>query len=103
MSSYSVLKCGYTNKTHTHAQSGAGNFLFRFCQTIKKPFSPICLGEMKNFLRLAVSRDVSQLIMRVDKPTFAYKFIIFPPPSLPPYLLDIFSIHKYIDLISTLH
>ena len=57
---------------------------------------------MKNFLSLAVSRDVSQLIMRVDKPTSAYKFIIFPPPPLPPHLLDIFSIHKYIDLISTL-
>ena len=32
-----------------------------------------------------------------------HNFIIFPPPPPPPYLFYIFSIHKYIDLILTLH
>ena len=71
MSSYLALKRRYVNKTHTCTQSGAENFLFQFCLTITKPFSPIYLEEMKNYLSLAVSRTVSQLIMRVDKPTFA--------------------------------
>ena len=72
MSSYLALKRRYINKTQTHAQSQEPKtFYFQFCLTITKPFSPTYLEEMKNYLSLAVSRAVSQLIMRVDKPTFA--------------------------------
>ena len=49
---YLSLKIGYINKAHTHTQSGAQNSLFQFCLTIRKPFSPFYLQEVKNYLSL---------------------------------------------------
>ena len=63
----------YKQNTHTYTQSGAENSLFQFCLTITKPFSPIYLEEMKNYLSLSVSRTVNQLIMQVHKPKVEYK------------------------------
>ena len=68
-----ALKLGYINKSHTHAQSGAENSLFQVCLPITKPFSPFYLKETTNYWSLSVSRTVSPLIMRVNKPTVAYK------------------------------
>ena len=58
--------------TRTYTQSGAENSLFQVCLTITKPFSPFYLEEMKTYLSLSVSRAVSQVIMRVRKPTVEY-------------------------------
>ena len=57
---YLALKIGYIYKqnTHTYTQSGAENSLFQFCLAITKLFPPIYLKEMKNYLRLSVSRTV---------------------------------------------
>ena len=51
--------------------------MFQFCLAITKPFPPIYLEEMKNYLSLSVSRTLNQLIagMRVRKPTVAYKLV----------------------------
>ena len=54
----------------THIQSGAEKSLFQFCMTVTKPLSPFYLEEMKS---LSVPRAVSQVSMRVHKPTVAYK------------------------------
>ena len=64
-------------RVNTHTESGAENSLFQFWLTITKPFSPFYLEEMKNYgnWSLVVSRAVSQLIMRFNKPTFAYKLV----------------------------
>ena len=62
----------YKQNTRTYTQSGAENSLFQFCLTITEPFSRFYLEEMKNYLSLSVSRAVSQVIMRVHKPTVAY-------------------------------
>ena len=62
----------YKQNTRTYTQSGAENSLFQFCLT----FSPFYLKEMKNYYSLSVSRTVSQLIMRVQKPTVAYKLAL---------------------------
>ena len=75
MSSYLALNLGYIDKTHTHTQSGAENSLFQVCLTITKPFSPFDLKETTNYLSLSVSRTVSHSIMRVNKPTVAYKLV----------------------------
>ena len=66
----------YKQNTRTYTQSGAENSLFQFCLTITKPFSPFYLEEMKNYWSLSVSRAVSQVIMRVHKPTVAYKLAL---------------------------
>ena len=50
--------------------------MFQFCLTITKPFSPFYLEEMKNYYSLSVSRAVSQVIMRVQKLTVAYKLAL---------------------------
>ena len=66
----------YKQNTRTYTQSGAENSQFQFCLTITELFSPFYLEEMKNYWSLSVSRAVSQVIMRVHKPTFAYKFAL---------------------------
>ena len=66
----------YKQNTRTYTQSGAENSLFQFCLTITEPLSPLYLEEMKNYLSLSVSRAVSQVIMRVHKPTVAYKLAL---------------------------
>ena len=66
----------YKQNTRTYTQSGAENSLFQFCRTITEPLSPFYLEEMKNYLSLSVSRAVSQVIMRVHKPTVAYKLAL---------------------------
>ena len=66
----------YEQNTRTYTQSGAENSLFQFCLTITEPLSPFYLEEMKNYLSLSVSRAVSQVIMRVHKPTVAYKLAL---------------------------
>ena len=83
MCSYLALKLGYKNKTHTHiyTQSGAENSLFQVCLTITEPFSPFYLEEMKSNWSLSVSRTVSQLIMRVRKPTVADKLVLQEKPQ----------------------
>ena len=66
----------YKQSTRTYTQSGAENSLFQFCLTITEPFSPFYLKEMKNYYSLSVSRAVSQVIMRVRKPTVKYKLAL---------------------------
>ena len=66
----------YEQNTRTYTQSGAENSLFQFCLTITEPLSPFYLEEMKNYLSLSVSRAVSQVIMRVHRPTVAYKLAL---------------------------
>ena len=66
----------YKQNTRTYTQSGAENSLFQFCLTITEPFSPFYLEEVKNYLSLSVSRAVSQVIMRVHKPTVTYKLAL---------------------------
>ena len=68
---YLALKIACINIKHT--QSRAENSLFQFCLTITKPFSPIYLEEIKK--SLSVSGAVSHVIMRVYKPTVAYKLV----------------------------
>ena len=70
----------YKQNTKTHAQSGAENSLFQFWLTITKPFYPF--EETTNYWSLSawwvyclVSRAVSQLIMRVNEPTVAFKLV----------------------------
>ena len=73
---FTAKKIGYINKRHTHTLSGAETSWFQFCLTITKPFPPIYLEEMKNYLSLSVSRTVSQVIyMWVRKPTVGYKLV----------------------------
>ena len=64
-------------RVNTHTESGVENSLLQFWLTIAKPFSPFYLEEMKNYGKwsLVVSRAVIQLIMRFNKPTFAYKLV----------------------------
>ena len=50
--------------------------MFQFCLTITEPFSPIYLEKMKNYQSLSVSLTVSQLVIRVRKPTVAYKLVL---------------------------
>ena len=64
-----------------HTQNKAENYLFQFCLTITEPFSSIYLEEMKNYQSLRVSLIVSQLIMRVRKPTVAYKLVLREKPQ----------------------
>ena len=66
----------YKQNTRTYTQTGAENSLFQFCLTITEPLSPFYLEEMKKYLSLSVSRAVSQVIMRVHKPTVAYKLAL---------------------------
>ena len=66
----------YKQNTLTYTQSGAENSLFQICLTITEPLSPFYLEEMKKYLSLSVSRAVSQVIMRVHKPTVAYKLAL---------------------------
>ena len=66
----------YKQNTRTYTQSRTENSLFQFCLTITEPFSPFYLEEMKNYWSLSVSRAVSQVIMRVHKPTVAYKLAL---------------------------
>ena len=71
-----TVQHAYIMRVNTHTEeSGAENSLFQFWLTITKPFSPFYLEETKNYRSLVVSRAVSQLIMRVNKPTFAYKLV----------------------------
>ena len=55
---FTSKKIGYINKRHTHTLSGAETSWFQFCLTITKPFPPIYLEEMQNYLSLSVSRTV---------------------------------------------
>ena len=64
-----------------HTQNKAENYLFHFCLTITEPFSSIYLEEMKNYPSLSVSLTVSQLIMRVRKPTVEYKLVLREKPQ----------------------
>ena len=66
----------YKQNTRTYTRSGAENSLFQFCLTITEPISPFYLEEMKNYYSLSVSRAVSQVIMRVRRPTVEYKFAL---------------------------
>ena len=66
----------YKQNTRTYTQTGAENSLFQFCLTITEPLSPFYLEEMKKYLSLSVSLAVSQVIMRVHKPTVAYKLAL---------------------------
>ena len=66
MSSYLALKVGYIYKTHTHTHSS----LFDYYKTV---FSFQYLKETTNYWSLSVSHTLTQLIMRVNKLTFAYK------------------------------
>ena len=66
----------YIIKTRTYTRSGDKKTLyFSFDWLLQKSFSPFYLEEMKNYWSLVVSRAVSQLIMRVNKPAFAYKLV----------------------------
>ena len=68
-------------KQNTHTQSGAENSLFQFWLTITKAFSLFYLEETTSYWSLSAwwayglvnSRAVSQLILRVNKPTVVYK------------------------------
>ena len=75
-----------------HTQNKAENYLFQFCLTITEPFSPIYLEEMKNYQNLSVSPTVSQLIMRVRKPTVAYKLVLQKKPQERTWLIIIKTI-----------
>ena len=66
----------YKQNTRTYTQNGAENSLFQFCLTITEPFSPFYLEEMKSCQSLSISRAVSQVIMRVRKPTVEYKLAL---------------------------
>ena len=66
----------YKQSTRTYTQSEAENSLFQFYLIITEPFSQFYLEEMKNYWSLSVSRAVSQVIMRVHKPTVAYKLAL---------------------------
>ena len=66
----------YKQNSRTYTQSGAENSLFQVCLTTTKPFSLFYLEETKNYWSLNVSRAVSQVIMRVHKPTVAYKLAL---------------------------
>ena len=70
---YLALEVGYVNKTHTHTYRKRSWKLFISILTITKPFSPFYLDETTWWAYCLVSRAVSQLIMRGNKPTFAYK------------------------------
>ena len=63
-----------------HPQSTTEKSIFQFCLTITEPFSPFYLEEMKRYLSPSVSRTVSQVIMRVRKPTVAYKLVLQEKP-----------------------
>ena len=66
----------YIIKTHPYTRSEDKKTLyFSFDWLLQKLFSPFYLEEMKNYWSLVVSRAVSQLIMRVNKPAFAYKLV----------------------------
>ena len=66
----------YKQNSLIYTQIGAENSLFPFCLTITEPFSPFYIEEMKSYWSLSVSRAVSPVIIRVHKPTFAYKFAL---------------------------
>ena len=66
----------YQQNTRTYTQSGAENSLLQFCLTITQPYSPVYLEEMKNYWSVSVLRAVSQVIMRVRKPTVEYKLAL---------------------------
>ena len=73
---YSALKIGYINKTHTHTESGAENSLCQFYWLIQNCFLRSIGRKWKTYWSLlASSRAVIQLIMRVNKPTFAYNLV----------------------------
>ena len=78
MSSYLALK---TRIYQQNTQNKAENSLFQFCLTITEPFSPIYLEKMKNYQSLSVSLTVSQLVIRVRKPTVAYKLVLREKPQ----------------------
>ena len=68
----------YKQNTRTYTQIGAENSLFQVCLTITELFPPFYLEEMKV---LSFSRAVNQLIMRVHKPTVAYKLALQEKPQ----------------------
>ena len=80
-SSYLTQKIGYINKTLTHIQKWSWKLSISILTHITKAFSPFYLEETTNYWSLSAwwayglvnSRAVSQLIMRVNKPTVAYK------------------------------
>ena len=59
----------YKQNTRTYTQSGAENSLFQFCLTIPNRY-------LLSISSLSVSLAVSQVIMRVHKPTVAYKLAL---------------------------
>ena len=67
----------YINKTHLHKAFGAEN-----STSILFDVSPFYFEDMKNYLlSLSVSRAVSQVIMRIHKPTLEYKLALQQKPQ----------------------
>ena len=67
----------YKQNKHTYTQIGAENSLFQFCLTSTEPRFLLSPGNEN----LSVPRTVSQLIMRVHKPTVAYKLLCSKNPK----------------------
>ena len=64
----------YKQNTHTHKVELKTLYL-KFVWLLQKPFSPFYLKETTNYWGLSVSRTVSQLFMRLNKPTVEYKVV----------------------------
>ena len=64
-------------RVQTHTESGDENSLFQFWLLQNRFLSRSISRKWKNYgnWSLVVSRAVSQLIMRVNKPTFAYRLV----------------------------
>ena len=62
----------YKQNNYTYTQSGAEDSISILSDYYRTAFSPI----YQNYHSLSVSRTVSQLIMRVQKPTVAYKLAL---------------------------
>ena len=61
-----------SSKTHTYKVE-LKTLYFNFDLILQNRYSPFYLKETANYWSLGVLCAVSQLIMRVNKPTFAYK------------------------------
>ena len=75
MSSISAKNRIYINKTHTHIHKVELESLYlNFVWLLQNRF--LLLKETTtNYWSLSVSRAISKLIMRLNKPTFAYKLV----------------------------
>ena len=79
---YLALKIGYINKTHTHIDKVEPKTLyFNFFWLLQNRFLLSISRKLKNYYSLSVSRTISQVIMRVHKPTVAYKLALQEEPK----------------------